>query len=175
MMRQLSGTELKRLHRARRRQSSGRIRLLLDNVQTPYNVGGIVRSAASFRVEHLYLAGATTSPLHPQAKKTALGTERYLTWSEHADADAAVATAKADGFTVVGIDLLEGAEPIDVIDIADDVCLAFGHESNGLGRAILPLLDAVAYIPQLGKVGSLNVASAAAIAIYEASRRHWST
>lgn len=175
MTRPLSGTELKRLHRARRRQSKGRIRLLLDNVQTPYNVGGIVRSAASFRVEHLYLAGASASPLHPQAKKTALGTERYLTWSEHASAEDAVATAKADGFTVIGIDLLDSADPIDEVDVPDDVCLAFGHESHGLGRAILPLLDAVAYIPQLGKVGSLNVASAAAIAIYEISRRHWST
>ena len=175
MTRQLSGTELKRLHRARRRQSRGRIRLLLDNVQTPYNVGGIVRSAASFRVEHLYLAGATTSPLHPQAKKTSLGTERYLTWSDHDSVEAAVATAKDDGFTVIGIDLLDGAAAMDEVAIPDDVCLAFGHESHGLGRAILPLLDAVAYIPQLGKVGSLNVASAAAIAMYEASRRHWSS
>ena len=38
---------------------------------------------------------------------------------------------------------------------------------------MLAACDAVAYIPQLGKVGSLNVGTAAGIALYELNRRNW--
>ena len=40
-------------------------------------------------------------------------------------------------------------------------------------RRCLAACDAVAFVPQLGRVGSLNVATAAAIAIYEARRQAW--
>jgi tRNA (guanosine-2'-O-)-methyltransferase len=48
-----------------------------------------------------------------------------------------------------------------------------GHEDHGISTAGLAACDAVGYIPLAGKVGSLNVASAAAIACYEARRQHW--
>jgi tRNA (guanosine-2'-O-)-methyltransferase len=53
------------------------------------------------------------------------------------------------------------------------VCLALGHEDRGCSAALLAGADAVAYVPQTGKVGSLNVAAAAAIALAEARRREW--
>jgi tRNA (guanosine-2'-O-)-methyltransferase len=53
------------------------------------------------------------------------------------------------------------------------VCLAFGHEDKGLSPLTLAASDVVAFVPQLGKVGSLNVAAAAAIALYEVRRRAW--
>ena len=54
-------------------------------------------------------------------------------------------------------------------------CLAFGNEDRGCSAALLAAADAVAYIPQAGRVGSLNVAAAAAIALAEARRREWAT
>ena len=48
-----------------------------------------------------------------------------------------------------------------------------GHEDRGVTPATLAASDQVAFIPQLGKVGSLNVAAATAIAIYETRRRSW--
>lgn len=171
-MRHLNGTELKRLHRERRRRTEGRIALLLDGVQQPFNVGAILRTAAAFRVEHVYLVNAS-SPLHPQARKTALGSERLVTWSAHESFDEAADALAADDFALIGIDLVEGAVPIDEVDVPTDVCLAVGHEDRGLSRQCLARCGSVAYIPQLGKVGSINVAAAAAIALYEAARRHW--
>jgi tRNA (guanosine-2'-O-)-methyltransferase len=53
------------------------------------------------------------------------------------------------------------------------VCLAVGHEDHGLSRGCLEACDHVAYLPLLGRVGSLNVASATAIALYEVRRRSW--
>ena len=54
-----------------------------------------------------------------------------------------------------------------------DVCLAVGHEDRGLSKTTLALCDDLVYLPQLGPIGSLNVATAASIAMYEARRQHW--
>ena len=169
----LGPTEVKRLNREWRHKTEGRIALLLDSVQTPYNVGAIVRTAAAERVEHLYLAGASTAPSHPASRKVSLWTERYVVWSSHADVNEAIDAVKDAGYRLVGLELAEGAVPLHEAVLGTDVCIAIGHEDRGLSPKTLAACDELVYIPQLGKVGSLNVAHAAAIAIYEARRRHW--
>jgi len=171
---QLRGTELKRLHRTWRRRSDSRLALLLDDVGNPYNVGSITRSAAAFGVDHLYLSGSSVSPRAPKAAKTALGTDRYLQWSEHATITDAIAAARADGYRVVGIELADPAAPMADLDLATDVCLVLGHEERGISAAGLSACDAIGYVPLIGRVGSLNVATAAAIACYEVRRQGWS-
>jgi len=173
--RNLGDTELKRLHRTWRRRTGGRVSLLLDSVQTPYNVGAIVRLAAAYRVEHLHLAGATAPLAAGGARKTALGADRYVPSTTHADLAAAIDAVKDGGFQLVGIELADGAAPLHEVALADDVCLALGHEDKGLSPLTLAASDVVAFIPQLGKIGSLNVASAAAIALYEVRRRAWTS
>ena len=172
-MKQLGPTDLKRSHREWNRRTAGRVALLLDRVESPFNLGGIVRSAAAFRVEHLYLAGSTLSPAHAKAGKTAMGTERYLTWTTFERGSDAADAARADGFEVVGVELAAGAAPLHELHLGEAVCLAVGHEDHGLSPATLAACDRVGFIPQLGRVGSLNVSTATAIAIYELRRRAW--
>ena len=172
-MRQLGPTDLKRLYRDWNRRTDGRIALLLDGVQSPFNVGAITRTAAAFRVDHLYLAGATIPPSHPKAGRTAMGTERYLSWSTFERSPDAADAAREDGFTVVGLELVDSAVPLHQLTIGRDVCLAVGHEDHGLSPATLGACDVVAFIPLLGRVGSLNVATACAIGIYELRRQAW--
>ena len=123
------------------------------------------------------MAGRRHRRAGPRAHQgTALGTERYLTWDVVEDPVAGGrARRKADGYAVVGIELADGAVPLHEADLDRDVCLALGHEDRGLSAATLGACDAVAFIPQLGRVGSLNVANAAAIAMYEVRRRRWPT
>lgn len=172
-MKSLDGTGLKRLHREWRRRTTGRLALLLDNVQQPYNVGAILRLAAAYRVEHLWLVGATASPAAPTVGKTALGSERYLSWTTAERAGPALDELRDDGWRLVGIELADDARPIHDARLGHQVCLAVGHEDRGLSRPVLDACAEVAFIPQLGRIGSLNVASAAAIAIYEARRQEW--
>ncbi len=172
-MRNLDGTGQKRLHREWRRRTDAEVALLLDSVQTPFNVGAILRTAAAYRVSHLWLAGATAPPTHPKAARTALGTDRYLTWTACGTAEEAVADLRAAGWGLVGVELAEGAVPIHEAHLPERACLALGHEDRGLSAAVLDACDSVAFIPQLGRVGSLNVAAAAAIALYEVHRRLW--
>jgi tRNA (guanosine-2'-O-)-methyltransferase len=174
--RPLSGTEAKRLNREWRRRTDVPVGVLLDGVQQPFNVGSIVRTAAAFRASHLWIAGtAPVTPDHPKSRKTSLGTERLLPWSTWPDVSAAAADAKAAGFVLVGVELATEATPLPVLGGFGDrpVCLVLGHEERGLSRAAIAACDAVGYVPTPGKVGSLNVAVAAGIALYEVRRREW--
>ncbi len=174
-MRQLGPTDLKRLHRRWQRRTDQRLAIVFDGVQNPFNIGSIVRTAAALRVEHLYLGGPSLSPGHSKVGKTAMGTERYLTWSEYPTAVAAIEQARAEGFFVVGLELADAALPLHELTLPTDrgLCVAVGHEDHGLSGASLAACDAVAFIPQLGRVGSLNVAMATGIALYEFRRRAW--
>lgn len=172
-MSQLDGTGMKRLHRDWRRRTNRRLALVLDTVANPYNLGSIIRTAAAERVDHLYL-GAGIHPSHDKVNKTALGTSRYLTWSFHDSGPDAVEAARADGYQVVAVELTSDAVALHQITMPGDVALVVGHEDRGCTAATIAAADAVGFIPQLGKVGSLNVATAAAIAMYEMRRREWS-
>lgn len=171
--RALGPTELKRLHRQWRRRTDGRVSLILDGVMTPYNVGSIVRLGAAYGVSRLWLAGATPAVSHPGAAKTALGTDRYVDVVEGVTAAEAAAAAHDEGYRVIGVELADGAVALHSLDLGDEVCLAVGHEDHGLSGACLAACDALAYVPMVGRVGSLNVATAVGIALYEVRRQEW--
>lgn len=172
-MPQLRGTDLKRLHRTWKRRTVFRMALLLEGVQSPFNVGAVVRTAAAFGVDQLYLVGRTASPRDAKAQKLAMGTDRYLDARTFADAASAIKQAKDDGYRVVGLELADEARPLHEIDLTGDVCVAVGAEDHGMSAGCLNACDALAYIPQVGKVGSLNVAAAAAVVCYELRRQDW--
>lgn len=173
MSRQLGATDVKRLNRSWRRATHARVCLLLESVSQPFNVGSIIRTAAAFGVEQVWLCGDTADPEHASARKTALGTARYLTIERVPSPGAAAVAIRAAGLRLVAIELAAGATPLHQAAIGGAVCLALGNEDRGCSPALLAVADLVVYIPQTGRVGSLNVAAAAAIAMAEARRREW--
>lgn len=172
-MKQLDGTGLKRLHRDWRRRTDGRVGLVLDDVQGPFNVGAVIRTAAALRVDDVWLSGRTPDPGDGKVGKTALGTDRYLTFHRVDDGVAAADAARAAGYQVIGIELADDALPLHEIALGPATCVMVGHEDRGLSPTTLAACDAVAYLPLLGRVGSLNVATAASIALYEVRRQAW--
>src|SRR5487761_1692161 len=162
--RQLRPTDVKRLNREWRRRTEGRLALLLDSVGQPFNVGSIVRTAAAFGVEAIWLCGNTPDLTAPSVGKTALGTDRFLEAYREPSPAAAAKAAAEDG---------SGAVPLAEAPLEGDICLAIGNEDHGCSPALLAAVHVVAYIPQTGRVGSLNVAVAAAIAMAETRRREW--
>ena len=121
-------------------------------MQTPFNVGSIERTAAAMRVDDVWLSGSTADPDHERTRKTALGSDRFLTFHRVESPVAAVEAARATGYRIVGIELADDAVPLPDADLDGDVCLLVGHED---------------------RIGSLNVATATAIALYEVRRRAW--
>lgn len=171
--RQLRPTDVKRLNRDWKRRTEGRLALVLDSVAQPFNVGSIVRTAAAFGTEKLWLCGNTPDLSLPAVGKTALGTDRFLEAIREPSAAAAAKAAADDGFRVVAIELASGALPLGDAPLDGDVCLVIGNEDHGCSAATLAAVAAVAYIPQPSRVGSLNAAVAAGIAMAEVRRREW--
>ncbi len=110
--RQLRPTDVKRLNREWRRRTEGRLALLLDSVSQPFNVGSIVRTAAAFGVESVWLCGNTPDLDLPAVGKTALGTDRFLSAYREPSPAAAAKAAAEDGFRVVAVELASGAVPL---------------------------------------------------------------
>jgi len=171
--RQLRPTDVKRLNRDWRRRTEGRLALLLDSVGQPFNLGSIVRTAAAFGADSLWLCGNTPDVSHPSAGKVALGTERFLDVTREPSPALAAKAAAAAGYRVVAVELASGALPLAEAPLDGDICLAIGNEDHGCSPALLAAVDAVTYIPQPSRVGSLNVAVAAGIAMAEVRRREW--
>ncbi|HUN38224.1 MAG TPA: TrmH family RNA methyltransferase [Trebonia sp.] len=171
--RQLRPTDVKRLNRDWRRRTEGRLALVLDSVAQPFNVGSIVRTSAAFGAEALWLCGNTPELDHPSVGKVALGTDRFLEVTREPSAAQAVKAAQAEGYRVVAVELASGALPLAEAALDGDVCLVIGNEDHGCSPAVLAAVDAVTYIPQPSRVGSLNAGVAAAIAMAEVRRREW--
>lgn len=172
-MKQLSGTELKRLHRQWRKNEPPRLAIMLEGLGGPFNLGAILRTAAAYRVEHLFLAAMQINPTSTNVGKTALGADRYVPWTEHEDWAAGAAAARDKGFRLVGLELADQAVPMHLAELDGPVCLVIGHEDRGLSKTALADCDGVVFLPQLGRIGSLNVATATSIAIWEARRHSW--
>ena len=171
----LSPTELKRLHRRWRRETELRVALILDGVQKPYNVGSLLRSAAAYNVETIWTVPPAPPPDHPTVAKTALGSGRFVQHRTAESGREALYQASSEGFTTVAIELTSEAVALHELhlDSGDAVCLVLGHEDRGVHPDTLRHADHVAYLPQLGKIGSLNVAHAGTVALYEIARRVW--
>ncbi|MFC0866133.1 TrmH family RNA methyltransferase [Sphaerimonospora cavernae] len=171
--RQLRPTDVKRLNRAWRRDTRSRLTLILESVTGPFNIGSIFRTAAALGVETIWLAGNATPPTNPKAQKTALGTDRLVGWHEAVPVQDAIGAAKEQGFRVVAVELTGDAVPLPEAVLGGDVCLLLGGEDHGCSPAALEAADAVVYIPQVGRVGSVNVSIAAGIVMAEARRQEW--
>lgn len=172
-MKQLGGTEMKRLHREWRRRTDGRLTLLLDSIASPFNLGSVFRTAAAYRVDHIWIAASQIDPTNTKAGRTALGSDRYVTWSSTETVEQAIAEIAKAGDRLVGVELADYAAPMHEAELSGPICLAIGHEDRGLSKAALTACDSVVFLPQLGKIGSLNLSSATAIAIWEVRRQHW--
>ena len=148
------------------------VAVLLDNVRSMYNVGAFFRTADATAVEKLYLCGITGRPPKRAIAKTALGAEETVEW-EHSWTPAEVAR----GLRVRGYELAAVETSMHAVDLFDwaprfPVCIAFGHEVDGLQPEISELCDTHVRIPMLGAKHSLNVATAGGVVLYELLRKY---
>jgi tRNA G18 (ribose-2'-O)-methylase SpoU len=145
--------------------------VLLDHIRSAYNVGSIFRTSDSANVDTLFLTGWCATPPNPKLNKTALGSIENVRWEHYCDPIQAVKEIKSQGVKIVCFETTNNAVSLFNYTHDSDSCLIFGNEENGIQPEVLALADAVIKIPQYGIKESLNVASAAAIAIYEFRRQ----
>ena len=136
--------------------------LFLDHLRSPYNVGAIFRNAEAFCVDGIYLAPGTASPMHPRAERTSRRTVEAIPWKE-----CELSELPGD----VPVFALEvGGCPIHDFHFPERGICIIGSEETGIteeARRIAGASCGIVSIPQYGAKGSINVASAAAILLFE--------
>lgn len=145
--------------------------VLLDRIRSAYNVGSVFRTCDSAGVDQLLLCGYCAIPPNPKLQKTALGSIDNVPWGHHCDVLSAIKHLKSQHIKIICFETTTKAQPIYDYRYQQDSCLVFGNEENGLSSEIIDLADVVLKIPQHGIKESLNIASAAAVAIYEFRRQ----
>jgi tRNA G18 (ribose-2'-O)-methylase SpoU len=145
--------------------------LMLEGVNNPDNVGGIFRSAAAFGVDLVVLGPHCGDPLYRKAVRTSMAATLDVPFV-FADAwPDAIGALRASGFSIVALTPDAQARPLSSVPPSRArVALLAGAEGDGLTRAALDAADICARIPMTTRVDSLNVTTAASIAMYHVFR-----
>ncbi len=143
----------------------------LDGVTDPGNLGAALRIAECAGVTGVVLPRHRAAHVTPAVTKAAAGAVEYLPISLVPGLPAALAQMRSDGVWIVGLDAAGETSVHDLAVAQEPVCLVLGAEGSGLSRLVSQRCDLLASIPLYGRLASLNVAAAAAVACYEVARR----
>lgn len=147
------------------------VALVLHNIRSLYNVGSIFRTADSALVQQMVLCGYTPAPPRKEIEKTALGAVDTVPWSYVRDTIQALATLRAEGYTILALELADECRNYDELQPLDyPLCLVVGNEITGVDDEVLAVCDGAIQIPMYGVKHSLNVGVATGIAVFEAVR-----
>jgi tRNA G18 (ribose-2'-O)-methylase SpoU len=139
----------------------------LEGVSNPDNVGGIFRSAAAFGAGLVLLGPGCGDPLYRKAMRTSMAAALAVPFVSSGPWPDALALLRARRFLVMALTPDPRAVPLrDATITSARVALLLGAEGEGLSERALAHADVRVRIPIDGVVDSLNVASAASIAMY---------
>lgn len=139
--------------------------VVLDRLQDAGNVGSILRSAAALGVKQVVALKGTAHLGSAKVLRAAMGAHFALHLVEG---------AAPEDLGQLELPLLATSshteETLGQRALPWPAAWVFGHEGQGVGEALLARCERRLRIPQPGGEESLNVAAAAAICLYEASR-----
>lgn len=149
--------------------------VVFDRPASPGNIGTLVRSADAFGASGVIVTGHAADPYDPRAVRASTGSLFALPVvrvPSHREVLEWVGDVRARGVAVqiVGTDE-RGPVEIAEDDLTGPTVLAVGSETHGLSAAWRETCDRMVRIPITGAASSLNAASAASIALYEAARQ----
>lgn len=144
--------------------------LLIADVQDPGNVGTIVRTAEACGASGLVTSRGSADPFGWKALRGAMGSTFRLPVAARHDLADAAARARQKGIRLLAA-VPRGGTDLPRADLRGPCAILLGGEGAGLAPALADTADAHLTVPMLPPVESLNVATAAAIILYEASRQ----
>lgn len=140
--------------------------LVLEAVNNPDNVGGLFRSAAAFGIDLVVLGPNTGDPLYRKAVRTSMAATLTVPFVRAPQWPGAITDLRTDGFSVVALTPSLAAAPLEDVRPVAKLALLVGAEGSGLSPAALGAATLTARIPMTPAVDSLNVTTAASIAMY---------
>jgi 23S rRNA (guanosine2251-2'-O)-methyltransferase len=143
----------------------------VDGVTDPGNLGALLRSAECAGATGVVLPRHRAVHVTPTVTKAAAGAVEHLPFAVVGGLPAALSRLRDLGVWIVGLDG-DGTTSLWELPAADGpIALVLGAEGRGLSRLVRQRCDELCAIPLQGRLASLNVAAAAALACYEVTRR----
>ena len=138
----------------------------IENWQHDLNIGTVVRTANAFLAREVHVVGRRR-----WNRRGAMVTDRYQHVRHHPTVEDLLAYAREQGLTLVGVDNLPGAVPLETAELPRRALLLFGQEGPGLSEPAREAADLVVSIAQYGSTRSVNAGVAAGIAMHAWVRR----
>jgi tRNA G18 (ribose-2'-O)-methylase SpoU len=147
--------------------------VILEDVVDHTNVGAIFRSAAGIGAEAVLVSPRCADPLYRRSIRVSMGTVFQVPWARLEPWPSGLDRLREKGFCLVALALAADAVPLDDLaaDAPDRLALVLGAEGDGLSDRALAHADLAVRIPMAGGVDSLNVAAAAAVALWAVRSR----
>lgn len=142
--------------------------VVLENVVDPTNVGAIFRSVAAIGADAVLVTPRCSDPFYRRAIRVSMGTVLQVPWTRVGEWPSTRELLTASGFHIAALALTDGA--VSLRDFAASppgrVALVLGTEGDGLTPDALAAADTIVQIPMRHGIDSLNVAAAAAVAMW---------
>lgn len=145
------------------------IGVVVAGVQDPGNVGAIVRAAAAFGAAGVVTLEGSADPFGWKALRGAMGGTFRVPVAPTASVEAVLAAAADHQVRLIAA-VPRGGTPLPEIDLRTPAAIVLGGEGGGIPAEILAAAHETLTIPMRASIESLNVAAAAALVLYEASR-----
>lgn len=147
--------------------------LVAQDVADPANIGSLFRLVDALGVRHLYLAGDSITPDNLKVRRAARSAQQTVSWSYHNDSVELVLTLKRRNAWVASLEITNNSEDVRLVHLPPnrDIVLVVGAENAGVHQALLDESDRVVHIPMRGMNSSMNLAVAAALAVFEMTRQ----
>ncbi|WP_245409803.1 TrmH family RNA methyltransferase [Pararhizobium haloflavum] len=128
------------------------------------NVGALFRNAAAFGADAIVLDEQSCDPLYRKAIRVSVGSVLKVPFMRGGSESVMIEALEASGFELWGLSP-RGEVPVGAIEPGQRVALVVGTEGEGLSQSAMARMR-TARIEQLSGLDSLNVATAAAIALH---------
>lgn len=145
--------------------------LMAEGVTDNENLGALFRNAAAFGVGGVIVDATSADPLYRRSVRVSMGQVLRLPFTRVADSVEAIARVQRLGFEVLALTPSVVAEDVRSVACRPRQMLLVGAEGSGLSDAALRAADRRLRIAMSGDVDSLNVATAAAVALHHLARR----
>ncbi|MFN2444133.1 MAG: TrmH family RNA methyltransferase [Vicinamibacterales bacterium] len=141
--------------------------VVLEGVSNPDNVGGVFRNAAAFDVDLVVLGPNCGDPLYRKAIRTSMASSLLVPFAAARQWPGAIGQLAAAGFQTVALTPSPDAVSLRHVSLGPRTALLLGSEAEGLSREALAAASVRTRIAMGGRIDSLNVATAAAVALYQ--------
>lgn len=143
----------------------------LDGVTDPRNLGAVIRSAAAFGAQGVFLPERRSAGVTATAWRTSAGAAARTPVAQVTNLTRALKQAQQEGFIVVGLDADGETSLYDLEAAVGPLVVVVGSEGRGLSRLVGQTCDLRVSIPMMSEVESLNASVAAAVTLAEVARR----